>query len=837
MRKGMANLTPESTVTEPEPIVTEFKLNTDPAKREVQKFRSDVQSKPIEMTAKVKTPSSSAASTPAPKDTNTATHEQRKAIQSSSATLDIDADTGGVDKAQKKVNKLNSTKIENKKFNVSSPGLSVTLSQMRQLSRLELHDQDFTVTPNGLATAVVQLRNAKSYLDGLHDKDVNINMHVSKSTGGGSVGVLGTAHATGTARVGGRDFTVGRNETALVNEVGQESRVHNGKWELLPGGPHMQKFSKDDIIFNAEQTADLIKSGKTARQGKPVTPSAYARGTARDLVGEEGVEMYVDPRRGKWQTVGEVGPEFIDLPKDAVVFDHDQTTDLLNKGYTNTRATLAHVDGTLDDVDLSDEDFIYNSFGESEYGDAFLTGNAYDKTAQNVGVTLTDKGGSKFTKKVGSSSGDDTKSKNANTDATKKNTKATKDNTKKKKEEGQVFDWIASRLSYLADQTSKFADAITDFVSYSDKMANLIGKIDQYGKTINATDSYGRSRQGQLASILQEIAETRQGSNRYWKEAKNVKAPYSSKEIATQKKKGKKGKAKAKQMESANAKFAETKKMIDAGYVINIETIKDSNLSTAISNYQQYADSARQAENNVENLQRSLIELYSTWAKAPAEEAEKQIERLTKGLQGLDAASARLEAIGKGGSTQSILDRLLGKGNGKGSQYNNLGGAGFAAFAQDNANKTAYYKKAWEESLKALSRVKDNYTDYINYESNRLYGQPAIVNVGAVSDSGTGTTTTTKTTSTSGKKKTITKKSLKNTGKAIAKKYKGKLTKKQIKALQSGGKVSLGKTKGKLRTKLKNYNSKVSEYNSINFLAFSNEILLILIVFNSETFS
>ena len=57
--------------------------------------------------------------------------------------------------------------------------------------------------------------------------------------------------------------------------------MHNGKWELLPGGPHLQKLSKDDIVFNAEQTADLIRTGKTARSGKVV--SAHADGTTQGL--------------------------------------------------------------------------------------------------------------------------------------------------------------------------------------------------------------------------------------------------------------------------------------------------------------------------------------------------------------------------------------------------------------------------------------------------------------------------------------------------------------------------------------------------------------------------
>ena len=149
------------------------------------------------------------------------------------------------------------------------------------------------------------------------------------------------------------------------------------------------------MIFNAEQTKDLIETGKTARSGKPVMTSAFVNGTANDLVGEEGVEMYVDPRKGIWQTVGETGPEMIDLPKDALVFNNKQTTDLLSKGYTNTRATFAHANGTVDELGL--ENFIYNpmmmddGLGTTLFpnGNAYLQGNAY-AGQQTTGVTVTD---------------------------------------------------------------------------------------------------------------------------------------------------------------------------------------------------------------------------------------------------------------------------------------------------------------------------------------------------------------------------------------------------------------------------------------------------------------
>lgn len=69
-----------------------------------------------------------------------------------------------------------------------------------------------------------------------------------------------------------------KNETALVNEVGVESRIRNGVWELLPGKMHMENLKKGDIILNAKQTADLLKHGKTNSFAK-----SYASGTVEHV--------------------------------------------------------------------------------------------------------------------------------------------------------------------------------------------------------------------------------------------------------------------------------------------------------------------------------------------------------------------------------------------------------------------------------------------------------------------------------------------------------------------------------------------------------------------------
>ena len=63
------------------------------------------------------------------------------------------------------------------------------------------------------------------------------------------------------------------------------------------------------------------------------------------LVGELGREIVVDPRSGRWYTVGDNGAEFANIPAGSIVFNHLQTQDLLEHGYVSGRAS-ALVSGT-----------------------------------------------------------------------------------------------------------------------------------------------------------------------------------------------------------------------------------------------------------------------------------------------------------------------------------------------------------------------------------------------------------------------------------------------------------------------------------------------------------
>lgn len=68
-----------------------------------------------------------------------------------------------------------------------------------------------------------------------------------------------------------------------------------------------------------------------------VSGSAHLRGDwrtrgGRSLVGELGREIIVDPNTGRWYTVGDNGAEFVDIPENAIIFNHKQSDALLENG-------------------------------------------------------------------------------------------------------------------------------------------------------------------------------------------------------------------------------------------------------------------------------------------------------------------------------------------------------------------------------------------------------------------------------------------------------------------------------------------------------------------------
>ena len=92
-------------------------------------------------------------------------------------------------------------------------------------------------------------------------------------------------------------------------------------------------FGDNDISNNNPKEGDHDVNGTAHASGNWGLPKAEKD----SLVGELGQELVVDPHSGRYYTVGDNGAEFVDLPKNAIIFNHKQTESLLSKGYVTGR--------------------------------------------------------------------------------------------------------------------------------------------------------------------------------------------------------------------------------------------------------------------------------------------------------------------------------------------------------------------------------------------------------------------------------------------------------------------------------------------------------------------
>lgn len=322
----------------------------------------------------------------------------------------------------------------------------------------------------------------------------------------------GSAYANG--KVG-----LQRSETALVNEIGQESIIRGDRWLMLPPGMHTQSLKKGDIVLNAQQTADLLAHGKANG-----TARAYAHGSLSDIA----------PAHANSPGVG--------------------------------AATLKFQGG----------------LASPKYGN---------------------------TKSSGKTSGDNTSATKANTNATKANTKSTKKST-------SAFDYVARKLTYFANKTKEIADKINDYVSSAFKTSQL---------------------KKQISAISNEITVNSKGANAYLKKANSIGLS------AKVKKDVREGKyAITEYNTSTSSKKSGTKSQYEK-----------------IQEYAKYYDEYVKCTQAVQDLKNQQLELFEQWANMPTEAAEKKIEKLKNGFNGLTAIQARLKTANLGGSAQAYLNNEM----------------------------------------------------------------------------------------------------------------------------------------------------------------------------------
>ena len=187
-------------------------------------------------------------------------------------------------------------KLHNKSVDVTANvnGTSETNALYSAIQRVNSKSVDVTANVSG-TDAVNALVSA---IAGVHSKTVTITSnHVTnnitnniKGKGSQATGTMTSISRTRAYAFGSLDnfdfspayangkISVDHDQVALMNELGMESRVRDGVWSLIPGGAHFENIKKDDIIFSAKQTQDLLKYGATSGHAR-----AYAQGSLSDI--------------------------------------------------------------------------------------------------------------------------------------------------------------------------------------------------------------------------------------------------------------------------------------------------------------------------------------------------------------------------------------------------------------------------------------------------------------------------------------------------------------------------------------------------------------------------
>ena len=187
-------------------------------------------------------------------------------------------------------------KLQNKSVDVTANVHGTSETNALYSAIQHVNSKSVDVTANVVGTdAVNALVGA---IAGVHSKTVTITSnHVTnnitnniKGTGSQATGTMTSISRTRAYAFGSLDdfdfspayangkISVDHDQVALMNELGMESRVRNGVWSLIPGGAHFENVKKDDIIFSAKQTQDLLKYGATSGHAR-----AYAQGSLSDI--------------------------------------------------------------------------------------------------------------------------------------------------------------------------------------------------------------------------------------------------------------------------------------------------------------------------------------------------------------------------------------------------------------------------------------------------------------------------------------------------------------------------------------------------------------------------
>lgn len=506
-------------------------------------------------------------------------------------------------------------KLKNKKITVkvkdsASSKISSIKGKLNALGKMHPTPK-VTINTSGLPA----VEAAKSAINGLHDKSVNVSVNYSQS--GKPSGVNG-AHGIGLAH-GSMAWSKAFSQGTISN---------------------LTDF--DDWNGNAFAHGSVRKLSSRALASGNL--GADYSGTT--LTSELGPELLV--RGNRWTLLGENGAQFTNIKRGDIVFNHQQTADLLSKGSTNSRASIK------------------GGMSAFAHGTAFASGHRVTGSGAFQGGAASGykkhSSGSSSTKKHTESTKKNTEATKKNTDSKKKDSKATDKSAKKKSKfatlldnMGKQFDFIAIAIDRAATATEKFANMINDYVKPEVKQSALWNQYKSTGK---------------------EISVNQQAASKYKSEASS----FASKAIKTVPKT--KNSSKKKNQKRLRTYFERVR-----NGSMNINTIKNDNMRSAVESYQNLYEKYLQANSAAQQLKNTQRDLFNQWLNMPTEKAQKAIENLQNSY---DTLSNRSSAASTG---ESGVARLVQTSNDRLSEaQSNVSSAKSTQSRASSANKTAQKK-------------------------------------------------------------------------------------------------------------------------------------------------
>lgn len=506
----------------------------------------------------------------------------------------------------------------------------------------KLKSKSVSIKAKGNASSVI--KKIASALKKLKNKNITVKVKDSASSKissiKGKLNALGKMHPTPKVTI----------NTSGLHDVEAAKSAING----------LHDKSVNVSVNYSQSGSKPSKAYGTFARGSMAWSTAYAKGTAnalaggnigaktsgKTLVGELGVEAIIPKNSQRMFLLGTTGPEFADIHSGDIVFNHQQTADLLANGHTSTRAK---VQGGM------------SAFAHGTSFKALSSGQSATASGGWRGG-IAEKSGSSSTKKHTESTKKNTEATKKNTDSKKKDSKATDKSTKKKSKfatlldnMGKQFDFIAIAIDRAATATENFANMINDYVKPEVKQSALWNQYKSTGK---------------------EISVNQQAASKYKSEASS----FASKAIKTVPKT--KNSSKKKNQKRLRTYFERVR-----NGSMNINTIKNDNMRSAVESYQNLYEKYLQANSAAQQLKNTQRDLFNQWLNMPTEKAQKAIENLQNSY---DTLSNRSSAASTG---ESGVARLVQTSNDQLSEaQSNVSSAKSTQSRASSANKTAQKK-------------------------------------------------------------------------------------------------------------------------------------------------